>query len=513
MDEPMTTGRRCATAMLGLMVVTACAGGGDDDSSARGPQSPAFEPVQSELFSADGAQPNAWADYDADGDLDLFVGFRGRPNRLYRNDRGTFVDVAGAAGLADDADTRAAAWGDWDADGDPDLYVGFAASASLPNRIYRNDGGSFVDVAAELGVRIVGESRQPAFVDYDGDGDLDLFVGLRDQANRLYRNDGGRFLDVTEESGLGDPRRTVGAAWFDMDDDGDPDLFVANQNGDEDAFYRNDGGRFRDVAPELGMNQPGRSEEQGSVGVAVADADGDGDLDVFVASYGPDVLWLNRGDGTWENAARGGALAGDHHSVAAAWGDLDNDGLPDLYVGTFLSGQPQVPDQLFRNLGSGRFEDVTPVPMLGEGASHGVSWADYDLDGDLDLALANNDAQGTHPLYRNLLPPDRAARGLEIAVLDGEGRWLRAGATVAVAAEAAPPDGAVPFRSARVVTPGGGYSSQDAAPVHFGVPSNVSTVSVTVTWFERGERRTATVSGVDPLRFSGRWLTLRLGVQ
>jgi len=507
--EPRWTTWLCAQ----LAMATACGGAGDAPLPDAGAAAPAFEPVQADLFGADGAQPNAWADYDGDGDLDLFVGFRGRPNRLYRNDRGTFVEVAVSTGLADAPETRAAAWGDWDADGDPDLYVGFAASEGLANRLYRNDGGSFVDVAAELGIQVVGDSRQPAFIDYDGDGDLDLFVGLREQPNRLYRNDGERFTDVTEESGLGDPRRTVGASWFDMDDDGDPDLFVANQNGDEDGFYRNDGGRFRDVAPELGMNQPGRSEDQGSVGVAVADADGDGDLDIFIPSYGPDVLWVNQGDGTYENIAPGTPLAGDHHSVAAAWGDQDNDGLPDLYVGTFLSGQAQVPDQLFRNLGGGRFEDVTPLVMLEEGASHGVSWADFDLDGDLDLALANNDVLGTHPLYRNLLAPERAARGLEVAVQDGEGRWLRAGATVTIAAEGASSDGTAPFRAARVVSPGGGYSSQDAAPVHFGVPSDVGTVSVSVAWFERGERRTATVAGVDPARFAGRWFVLRLGVR
>jgi hypothetical protein len=126
-----------------------------------------FELVQPELFSAPGGQPNAWADYDGDGDLDLFVGFRGAANRLYRNDGGLFVDVATSVGLADIVETRAAAWGDYDADGDPDLYVGYANAPATANRIYRNDAGRFTDVARDLGVDLRGVSRQAAWVDYD----------------------------------------------------------------------------------------------------------------------------------------------------------------------------------------------------------------------------------------------------------------------------------------------------------------------------------------------------------
>jgi hypothetical protein len=466
---------------------------------------PSFAALQSELFLAPGAQTNAWADFDRDGDLDLFVGFRGSPNRLYRNDQGTFVDVAPALGIADEEETRAAAWGDFDLDGDLDLYVGFA-SAETPNRLYRNDGSTFTDVAAEVGVSRGGATRQPAFVDYDGDLDVDLFVAFRDGPNALFRNDGGTFTDVTATSGLGDPRRSVGAAWFDMDGDGDLDVFVANQNGDEDGFYRNRGdGTFEDVAPALGMSRPGRSPELGSVGTAVSDFDNDGDLDLFVPSYGPDVLWQNQGDGTFVDVAGGSPLAADHHSVAAAWGDYDNDGRVDLYVDVFLAEEPEARDYLFRN-GAEGFTDVTPLSMVQRGASHGVAWADYDLDGDLDLALANNHAEGSHPLYANTLEPTRAARSLQVVVLDREARWVRAGATVTLRRES---DG---FVSARVIDPGSGYASQSATPVHFGLPSGGGPVSLTVAWFEEGERRTSTVTGIEPERFRRQWLVLRLGL-
>lgn len=498
---------------LALTFVAFGCGGADggDQASPEVSTDPTFTSLQPELFSEFGAQANAWADFDGDGDLDLFVGFRGHPNRLYRNDSGTFVDVAGDVGLADAEETRAAAWGDYDADGDLDLYVGFAGgdAGSGRNRLYRNDrADGFVDVASEVGVGQGGVTRQPTFVDYDGDGDVDLFVAFRDRANTLFRNDGATFSNVTDAAGIGDPRRTVGVSWFDMDGDADLDVFVANQNGDEDGFFRNLGdGTFQDVAPELGMHQPGRAADLGSVGVAVSDYDNDGDLDLFVASYGPDVLWQNQGDGTFTNVATGTPLAGDHHSVSAAWGDYDNDGWLDLYVNTFLSGEAEARDFLFRGE-QGGFRDVTPQGLIEKGSSHGVAWADYDIDGDLDLALANNhDPLGTHPLYANDLGPVQGAQSLQVAIVDTEGRWVRPGAQVTVRRES---DGHV---SSRLMDTGGGYSSQGATPVHFGLPAGAGPVTISVSWFEAGERRTSMVSGVEPARFRGQWIVLQLGVQ
>ena len=175
---------------------------------------PNFSRHQFEVFSDDGAQTNAWGDYDSDGDLDLYVGFRGRANRLYQNTDGTFTDIASQVGLADEEETRAVAWGDYDSDGDLDLYVGFTSDPTTHNKLYenQNNGEYFSDVSDSQGMNRSGTTRQPSFIDYDGDGDLDLFVAFRDQPNRLYRNDLQAFVDVTDISGIGDSRRTVGAA-------------------------------------------------------------------------------------------------------------------------------------------------------------------------------------------------------------------------------------------------------------------------------------------------------------
>jgi hypothetical protein len=308
--------------------------------STQGPAAPrlSFELVQPELFGATGGNTNAWADIDGDGDLDYFVGFRGRASRLYRNDNGRFLEVAsafapapGAVAAVADHEVRAAAWGDFDADGDADLYIGFA-DPKVASKVYRNPGNGtgFVDVAGEIGLALHGVSRQPAWIDYDGDGDLDFFAAFRDGANRLFRNDGGRYHDVTGAAGIGDPRKTVSAVWWDFDRDGDLDLFSANQEGDANGLYRQHRGRFEDVAAAMGVAGTPRPQQDGGVGPSLADFDLDGDFDLFVANYGPSALYRNEAGRGFVDVARASGIDLRGHGVTSAWGDLDNDGFPDL---------------------------------------------------------------------------------------------------------------------------------------------------------------------------------------
>jgi hypothetical protein len=453
---------------------------------------PQFELVQPELFSAPGGQPNAWADFDNDGDLDEFVGFRGRPNRLYRQTNGRFEDVAAAVGIADNVETRVAAWGDFDGDGNVDLYVGFVGG-TMPNKLYRNDGNGrhFTDVAAQHGVNLTGITRQASWIDYDDDGDLDLFIAFRDKPNRLFRNDDGRFVDVTADSGIGDPRKTVGAVWFDMDGDGDLDLFVANQEGDANGLFRNDNGHFVDVAKEWGVDAAGRPAEFGGVGPAVADFDRDGRLDLFVANYGPSALYRNDGGRRFLDVSKAAGVFFEQHATTPAWGDYDNDGRPDLYVAGFLATETHYPDHLFHNDGAA-FHEVLPALVREHDASHGVQWVDFDNDGALDLSLTNNDAGGGHYLFRNTLPAAQARQSLSVMVLDARGRATKAGAEVRVYKA-----GTRQLIASALVDTGSGYCSQNVMPVHVAT-ATAARVDVEVTTMTKAGRKTTRRNSVDP---------------
>jgi len=464
--------------------------------AALAPPGPRFELVQPELFATAGGQPNAWADIDGDGDLDLFVGFQqGKPNRLYRNDGGTFVEVAGAAGIADLTDTRAAAWGDFDGDGQIDLYAGFTRRSETRNKLYHNDGGGrrFTDVGAAMGVDAMGETRQVSWIDFDNDGDLDLFVAFRDAPNMLFRNDGGRFTSVGKELGIDDPRRTVGAVWFDLDEDGDLDVFTANQNGDANGLFRNDGARFVDVARELGMDAAGRPETAGSNGPSVADVDGDGDLDLFVAGYGANFLYRNDGRGTFTQVAAQWGVAGGDKATPSRWGDYDNDGRPDLYVSSYVDQPLEEHDFLFHHEG-GRFADILASLKLPRGATHGVQWVDFDGDGDLDLALTNNNPNGAHPLYRNLLPAARAKQSVQVMVVDERGRATRAGSEVRVYRA-----GTRKLLGVGLVDTGSGYCSQNVMPVHVGLGFS-GRVDIEVASMSKAGRVVTRSTGITPGR-------------
>jgi FG-GAP-like repeat/ASPIC and UnbV len=283
------------------------------------------------------SQAVTWADYDGDGDLDLFSGNEGTspqaniardgttgrvyPSQLFRNNGdGTFTDVAAAAGVVNDRFAKGAAWGDYDNDGDPDLYV----SNIGPNRLYRNNGdGTFTDVAPELGVTApAGVSFATWFFDFDNDGDLDLFVADYSAKVRqvfassfgaavstghpvLYRNDGARFVDVSREIGFDRPLLPMGANYGDIDNDGFPDVYLGTGAPDFEALmpnvmYRNDGGRaFQDVSAAGGFGHLQKGH-----GIAFGDLDDDGDQDLLEQMGGAfpydtfyNALYENPGNG------------------------------------------------------------------------------------------------------------------------------------------------------------------------------------------------------------------------
>jgi hypothetical protein len=362
--------------------------------------------------------------------------------------------------------------------------------------LYKNTAGRFADVTVEAGLRRDSAAvRQLSWIDYDNDGDLDLFVALRDRANAMYRNDGGRFTDIAPSIGLADARKSVGAVWFDYDADGDLDLYVANQ------------GRFVDVADSVGLAWGGRRPNEptnGTVRPCAADVDGDGRLDIFTANYGRNGLFLNHAGGRFEDVSRAWGIDTDARYDACAFSDFDHDGRVDVYVNGTVTGGISYRDFLFHNTGHA-FEDVTPDSIGALSADHGAQWGDFDGDGDEDVSLMGTAGKGMQALLRNDLPATIAARSLHVRVLDAKGRATRAGAEVRIYAA-----GTRRLLGARLVDSGSGYNAQNDMPVHFGLPSR-GRVDVEVVWPAEGKRTTTWQRGVDPAVYHGHALTVRMG--
>jgi imidazolonepropionase-like amidohydrolase len=469
--------------------------------------SPPFDSAPDAGFGEVPSLTSAVADYDGDGDLDLFAGLNGLPNRLYRREANGWREVAAEVGLADARATRAAAWGDYDGDGDPDLLLGFAPGPAAVVALYRNDGGRFTNVTD--GARLVRDSgavRQPAWIDYDGDGDVDLFLAWRDRPNALFRNDGGTFVDVAAAVGLADPRRSVGAVWFDYDQDGDLDVYVANQDGDANGLFRQEGGVFQDVAAEAGAAWAGRKPNDttnGTVRPCAADVDGDGRLDLVAANYGRNGLLLNRRDGTFIDASDAWGVASDGRFDSCALGDVDHDGHLDLFLNGTFTGGVSYNDYLLRNTGS-RFENVTPAAFAATPSTHGAQWFDADADGDVDLALNGVAGRGTLALLRNTRSRRASGRSLQVRVVDSRGAPTRGGAEVRVYAA-----GTRRLLGVRLVDSGSGYDAQNVMPVHFGV-SDQSVVDVEVVWPSGSARVSTWRRGVTIARQSpGRAVEVR----
>jgi hypothetical protein len=378
----------------------------------------------------------AWIDYDNDGFPDLFF-VNGAPkgsNALYHNNRdGTFTNVTQKAGVAGTGVYRTGvAVGDYDGNGYLDLYV----TAFGPNVLYKNNrDGTFADATAVAGV--AGDaaewSTSTGFLDFDRDGDLDLYVvnyldfrvndnlycGLRKEgyrtyclptlfdgvADRLFRNNGnGTFTDVSKETGIANPAgKGLGIAVCDFDRDGDSDVYIANDMV-RNFLYRNNGnGTFTDVAYGAGVGFDINGKPQAGMGVDCADVDANGYPDIFVTNFADELnsMYRNRGDGIFED------LSGDEGLRAGftplGFGtkmfDVDNDGDLDIHVtnGHVIDNvklfQPALShaqkDLLFENLG-GKFRDVTDVagPALQKGrVGRGLAAADFDNDGYLDVAI------------------------------------------------------------------------------------------------------------------------------
>ena len=469
---------------------------------------PAFTSVQPELLGIPNSFSNAWGDFDNDGDLDLAVSLGSGEVRLYRNDAGGLVSVGAQLGMpqAGSHELRGLSWGDFDGDGFIDLLGGSTPTDKL-TVVLRNQGGKkFVDVAAAIGLTIPNRSaRQTNWIDYDNDGDLDVYSADRSGENKLFRNTGGKFEQVFAGVGPTDARPTVGACWFDIDNDGDLDLFLANQSGATDAMWRNDGNAFVDVAAALGMQGPARTKDEGGVGCAIGDYDNDGDLDLFVPNYGHNLLYRNNNNGTFTDVGKAVGVGIENHAVGADWGDIDNDGDLDLSVISYegAAGAQTPLNSLFRNDGAAGFTNVLSKDSPLNLGDHGVQLVDYDNDGGLDLTLTDGyGPKGGHFVFRNMLPAEAKKRSLSVIVLDSKGHVTRFGAEVRLF------DRSGKIIASREVPTGGGYNTQSAAPVHFGL-ARLDPVTVEVTFMSKSGRKKQTVKNVKPADYYGTSLVIR----
>jgi hypothetical protein len=329
----------------------------------------------------------SFADYDGDGDDDIFVVNLFSDNRLYRNDGGTFTDVGAGAGLAGEGRGFAAVWGDYDKDRDLDVYL---TQRSGYDALYRNDGGTFTDVTFAVGVG--GEdwdySQGAAWLDVDSNGWLDLYVVNKIGPNRMYLNRGGMFHEAGSLLGVDDPGAGVGVSVADYDNDGDSDIYVVNSSGGANVLYRNDGGMFTDVTGSAGVGNTGNGR-----GSSWGDVDGDGDMDLFVANDGADVLYRNDG-GVFTDVTAASGVSNTGAANGCAFVDYDRDGDQDLIVVTGTASY------MYLNDGAGSFMEVGGLIGLTGGLGAGVACGDIEGDGDQDVYVSCTNSGDDH-LFAN----------------------------------------------------------------------------------------------------------------
>ncbi len=370
----------------------------------------------------------AMEDFDGDGRLDLLVSSWGDLDPLalmIAQPDGSFVDRAAQAGLDGITGGLNLVHADYDNDGDADVLVlrgaWRGAAGRIPNSLLRNDGeGRFQDVTVAAGLYSEHPTQTAAWVDLDGDGWLDLYIGNEssgeqvDPCELFLSNGDGSFTECAADAGIAHVGYVKSVAAGDFDDDGRPDLYLSRSDG-PNALYRNLGAvgdaggparglRFIDVAREAGVRHPLQSFPSWFF-----DYDNDGHLDLFVCSYralalgdvASDVLgetlderevplsklYRNRGDGSFEDVSGAAGLSRPFNAMGANWGDLDHDGFPDIYLGT---GEPDLgalyPNRMLRNDGGRRFLDVTTAGGFGHlQKGHGIAWGDLDGDGDQDI--------------------------------------------------------------------------------------------------------------------------------
>ncbi len=479
----------------------------------------------------------AFYDFDNDGWLDIFLvnGWRleGFPageeptSHLFKNNRdGTFTDVTAKAGLIHHGWGQGVCIGDYDNDGFDDLFVTYFGK----NVLYHNNGdGTFTDVTDKAGVGGSGKRWNTgcAFVDYDRDGKLDLFVanyidldlatapvpesgpclykgvmvacgppGLKGGKNILFHNNGdGTFTDVSETSGILNANGTygLGVLTADFDNDGWPDIYVANDSAPSALYQNKKNGKFEDIAIEAGCALSADGKPQAGMGVSAADYDLDGNLDIVKTNFAGDTpsLYHSVGGANFEDTTFSAGLGA--HTQYLGWGcgffDFDNDGWADILIcnGHVYPEVEQLKTEagyaqhklLYRNMRNGRFEEVTE--MAGPGinaavAARGCAFGDFDNDGDLDMVV--NVVNGLPQLLR--CDSRSGNNWIKLKLIGTKSNRSAIGARVTCVATF--PGESKPHKQIDEVRSGGGYFSQSDLRVHFGLGKAQKVDLVEIRW-------------------------------
>ncbi len=468
--------------------------------------SQAFEHIESYVGFGDLKENNAVAiaDFDNDGDLDIFVVAKAQDqadagwshSRLFSNNNdGTFSDVTEGSGLvnlfppAENIDIThplsgykyGAFWGDYDNDGFPDLFM----TGIYRIQLFHNEGnGKFKEVTTEAGFSKINicSNTDASWFDYNKDGFLDIYVldwGSECEGNRLYKNNGdGTFSNVNSLFGEVASKRSYQSVPFDFNGDGWLDIYVANDHipGKNDLFINNNGEGFTDAAAAYGMD-----DEKSDMGVAIGDYNNDGSFDILVTTIGENVLYTNTGNSTYQNLGKELGVLNAGWAWDASFSDFDLDRDEDLFIANgFAHYVPGYENNFYfenqhANGGSGFTDSSKKAGLAEETMSVGAGVFDFDNDGDLDLFVSNSDRASyfyenkitdfTHPAtdlhwFKIKLVgtvSNRDAIGTKLSIKTASGTLHR-------------------------YFSGKGFVSQNLVPVHFGLGADTQILELIISW-------------------------------
>jgi hypothetical protein len=397
---------------------------------------------------------SSWIDFDNDGYLDLFVANGNQDNQnnqLFRNNHdGTFIKIITGELVNNGGSSIGGTWGDYDNDGDADLYVtnrALASGSATINFLYLNNGdGTFTRITDGVIANDPADSNISSWIDIENDGDLDLFVVNFNQANFLYMNNGDGTFTKNPNGVINQTSLSISAVWGDFNNDGYLDLFIGNGGSTANLLFRNNkDGTFTQITS----------------GAPVTD---------IASTLG--FLYLNEGppNYTFSKVTVGNIVNDGGFSVGSAWGDIDNDGDLDLYIGNFNQN-----NFLYLNNGDSTFQKISNGSIVEDvGATFGVSMADYDKDGDIDLYATNINNQNNF-FYTN---DGNQNNWIRLECIGTNSNKSAIGTKVKIKVDS----GDINSWQMREITSQSGYNSQNSLIAEFGVKNAAVVDSIKIEW-------------------------------